>query len=83
MSRPVGPINHGSSHAYLRRKCRCDICRLAHNERIARGRRKRLHALIDGTAPHGVRASYDAGCRCNRCKQTRVDANKKDPDGGH
>lgn len=65
----MNDINHGTYSAYFRHKCRCDECRLAHNSKVAQNRRDRLARV--GSLTHGIRSSYDAGCRCTKCQNVR------------
>ena len=55
-----GPYSHGV--------CRCDVCTKAARE-YRRGQRARH--LADRQLQHGLRATYDCGCRCVPCKQAR------------
>jgi hypothetical protein len=53
---------------YSRGVCQCDVCRTAARDyrRAQRARRLASPLLV-----HGLRASYDAGCRCDPCKESR------------
>ena len=64
---------HGQSYTlYARRGCRCDKCRAFQAARVAANRADRLTRL----AVHGIRSSYDAGCRCEPCKAARREAGR-------
>lgn len=59
---------HGTSTAYDRCGCRCEVCRGWQAHRVRRNRKARLAA---GRLTHGTRSAYDAGCRCPACKDAR------------
>jgi hypothetical protein len=67
----MASIRHGTESAYEWHDCRCDRCRLRHNERVRRNRAERLAA---GRLTHGTRSAYDAGCRCDQCRVAKADA---------
>jgi hypothetical protein len=66
------PFTHGTSAGYERHHCRCDKCRTYQNDRVRRNRAERL-ARVEKLV-HGIRSTYDAGCRCTKCKQARHNA---------
>jgi hypothetical protein len=68
---PSGRTVHGTYVAYARRGCRCTRCSTYQAERVARNRAERK---ARGVEKHGVRSSYDAGCRCDECKWARRNA---------
>lgn len=59
------PYPHGTYSAYAKDRCRCDVCRLTHNQRIREGRARRL---AEGRVRHGT-AGWDDGCRCDTCRR--------------
>ena len=62
---------HGTDSAYTNARCRCGLCRAAHNAVQASGNARRAARLAaDPTlAPHGKTSTYDNwGCRCELCK---------------
>lgn len=61
-------VGHGTYTQYAIIGCRCDECREYQRCRVARNR---LERLTRGIVNHGVRSSYDAGCRCDACKAAR------------
>ena len=61
-------ITHGSVAGYDWHGCRCTRCTETHSSRVRRNRADRLAA---GQLSHGTRSAYDAGCRCEACKQAR------------
>ena len=66
------PVVHGTYVCYVKRKCRCEPCRLANREttRRARERRAWLAALGDDRVVHGLDSTYsNYGCRCDPCKE--------------
>lgn len=63
-------IVHGYG-PYSRGVCRCDVCREA--ARIYR-RNQRAERLAAPRLRHGLRATYDCGCRCKRCMKARAAA---------
>lgn len=66
-----------SAHGYVpyTHGCRCDVCREA--ARLYR-RQQRARRLTSGEIVHGVRAAYDAGCRCYPCCAARSAALPRD-----
>ena len=54
---------HGTSTAYINKKCRCEECKQWMKEYNA-SRRPRSPRVLQG---HGTRASYRRGCRCGDC----------------
>jgi hypothetical protein len=64
-------IQHGTYAGYATHKCRCEPCRTYQNERVRRSRAARL-ARVD-TLQHGIRSTYDVGCRCFKCRKCRSD----------
>ena len=61
------PAQHGTEAMYGR-GCRCDLCRITHNDRVRSNRDDRL---ASGRLSHGTRSAYDAGCRCDPCRIAR------------
>ena len=62
---------HGTYQAYFWHDCRCDLCREYQRARVARNRTARRAA---GNLDHGTRSAYDAGCRCQPCRNARREA---------
>jgi hypothetical protein len=62
-------LEHGTEKAYTRGKCRCDLCRAAHNAYCTKNRRRRFDAPKDPNDPrHGTKIFYTShGCRCDAC----------------
>ena len=65
--------DHGTYSMYARKGCRCDDCREYQRARVAKNRADRL---ASNRLNHGSRSSYDAGCRCKLCRETRTNAAK-------
>ena len=61
-------IVHGTYSTYFWHMCRCTECREGQRQRVARNRAERL---ASGSLSHGTRSAYDAGCRCEPCKDVR------------
>lgn len=68
---------HGTYSRYGRSGCRCATCTTRQRERVARNRAERLVVLLSTPVGHGSRSSYDAGCRCDRCKAARSAAYRR------
>jgi hypothetical protein len=64
----TGSFVHGTYNAYFWGECRCTLCREGQRQRVARNRAERL---ASGSLSHGTRSAYDAGCRCEPCKDAR------------
>ncbi len=72
-----GPIStrgarpkHGSASTYTNQKCRCDLCRSAWNDYIAKRKREaeKWDGVIDPKLKHGTESVYqNSGCRCPVC----------------
>lgn len=63
----VKPFTHGSSYAWMRLKCLCDICLEAKKQSNSiRSKGKRNSYNVD--VVHGSARSYYRGCRCDDCK---------------
>lgn len=62
---------HGTYRRYWIDKCRCEACREYQRARVARSRAERL---ARGELTHGKRSAYDAGCRCDQCRDARREA---------
>lgn len=60
---------HGTYTAYARHGCRCDPCRTRQNDRVRANRAARLERV--GRLTHGIRSTYDCGCRCTKCQACR------------
>jgi len=67
-------IHNASTYAY--RRCRCDVCKAAHRERVGtrRDQRRAERVLVDGrmvavrAARHGNQSTYSNWfCRCRPC----------------
>ena len=65
---------HGTYTAYARHGCRCDHCTTYQRTRV---KKNRLDRLARDTG-HGKRAMYDAGCRCDSCRATRLAAYQRE-----
>lgn len=65
---------HGTYAAYFWRDCRCTACATYQSARNARNRADRL---ASGRLSHGARSAYDAGCRCEPCKEARREAYRR------
>jgi hypothetical protein len=76
VARKQPPLVHGYN-AYAHGSCRCEqICKPAKRAYTRKQRERRLAYLLanPGSELHGMRASYDAGCRCQRCRDARLEA---------
>lgn len=60
------PIQHGTSTAYNRDKCRCDACKAA--KALSRKGVGRVRRANGEPAPHGTTTNYSRGCRCRPCR---------------
>ena len=69
-------LRHGTGYAYGKHKCRCDACRTYQNTRVAANRAARLARV--GELTHGIRSTYDAGCRCTKCQGVRRKAYERE-----
>ncbi len=58
------------------RGCREPLCVDRHNASVTASRMKRLARVVRGDpeVQHGRRSTYDAGCRCYACCESRRDA---------
>ncbi len=74
-SRKPKSFLHGTDSSYEYRGCDCTRCRDAHADRVRMERQRRAVRLAadPDSVRHGIRATYDIGCRCAPCKQARVD----------
>lgn len=71
-------INHGSTHAYVNKGCRCDTCRAAFRayredlrERRLNGEPRRAKSVRNRSI-HGTTYGYQLGCRCDPCRSSVV-----------
>lgn len=68
--RQAGPLEHGTSHAYTRRGCRCGQCREANALRQRERNRGRQARLATAEVPHGTASTYSNWlCRCVPCTE--------------
>lgn len=72
-------IQHGTYTCYVKRKCRLPECRAAAAEQKRRlaARDRELLAQDSAALPHGTKRTYDAGCRCDECKDIGSAAARK------
>jgi len=68
----IGAREPGTYSAYFVDKCRCEPCATRQRDRVRANRAARL-ARVE-TLTHSLRSTYDAGCRCTKCRQARKDA---------
>lgn len=63
---PRPQIEHGTYTCYVKRRCRLPECKAA----AAEYKQRRKQQLIDNPQDmkHGTRVAYEAGCRCDACK---------------
>jgi hypothetical protein len=65
-------FTHGTSYAYGKRKCQCDICLAAkrndYEERNASRRGGDARGPYNLPADHGTIKKYSRGCRCLECR---------------
>lgn len=66
---PLGDSRHGSLAGYA--LCRCEACRNA--QRQARREKKALLAVSPEKFTHGLRNTYNLGCRCTPCSDKHRD----------
>ena len=70
------PLNHGSMHAWMRKKCRCDICLSARRVWYDKRNIKRREGLGRGPygqpADHGTILMYHRGCKCDLCRKANA-----------
>lgn len=73
-----GGFTHGTTYAWMRKKCRCDVCepvwRAWNDSRNAARRRGAVRGPYD-TSPVvcGTERSYRKGCRCGDCRKAHTD----------
>jgi hypothetical protein len=62
--------DHGTVRHYKSQHCRCEPCKTANADYV---RRKREEARARGFANlrHGIQSTYNAGCRCDLCVNSR------------
>jgi hypothetical protein len=82
MSNPQTGIRHGTSTAYVKRRCRCPECRAWQSERLARQRSRPIRrapeaALTRDRPPQ--RSSVAAGSPAIRAAASRPGATSEDP----
>ncbi len=67
-------MNHGRE--CYDRGCRERLCVDRHNASVTTSRMRRLALIVRGDpeVQHGLRSTYDAGCRCYACREVRRDA---------
>lgn len=60
---------HGTLNGYKNCGCRCNACREAHRQAMAKTR-KTLKSRPTGDVPHGTPGGYENwGCRCGDCTE--------------
>lgn len=88
-------ISHGAT-GYAYHGCRCEVCRRAHRERIAKRTQERAALLAAGEVdpPHGRQSTYaNYLCRCDACiaahsasmkayRRADQDSSQAEPGGG-
>lgn len=62
-------IKHGTTGAWMYRKCRCDVCLEARAAYKRQEREKRLQSFDPSTREHGLVSTYQAGCSCLSCTE--------------
>lgn len=62
-------IKHGTTGAWMYRKCRCDICIEARRDYKRREWQKRQESFRWADYEHGKTETYSAGCDCEKCAE--------------
>lgn len=68
-------VEHGL-YAYTRYKCRCEVCRKARSDYVAKRHETQRQTLTRRDKRHGLRSTYTSlGCRCALCRRANTEYN--------
>lgn len=77
-------FTHGTQYAWMKRKCRCEVCTAAKDAYNQERRQKRIDAGGGGArlpygrpSTHGEKLHYTRGCRCAECRAANAAAERE------